>query len=115
MLFAAFFRQNPGPIGHRWLMTDMLTMAAFQISHPIAKLIHMIANNRLLHAQASLTPSLLIPQQDAEKVRLLRSRLIEILNAPLPGKELFRQLGVGRVEMLRLRVRLACGLAGRPF
>jgi hypothetical protein len=60
MLFAPFFRQNPGPIGHRWLMTDMLTMAAFQISHPIAKLIHMIADNRLLHAQASLTPSLSI-------------------------------------------------------
>ena len=46
---------------------------------------------------------------------MLRSRLIEILNAPHTGKELFRQLGVGRVRMLRLRFRLPCGLAERPF
>ena len=39
-------------------------------------------------------------QQDAEKVRQLRSRLIEILNVPL---------------RVRLRFRLACGLADRPF
>jgi len=31
------------------------------------------------------------------------------------GKELFRQLEVGRVEMLRLRFRFACGLAGKLF
>ena len=54
------------------------------------------------------------PYQDAEKIRQRRSRLIEILNVPHLGKELFRQLGVGRVGMLRLRFRLACGLAGRP-
>ncbi len=45
---------------------------------------------------------------------MLRSRLIEILNVPHPGKELFRQLGVGRVRMLRLRLFLPCGLAGLP-
>ena len=38
--------------------------------------------------------------QDAEKVRQLRSQLIEILNVP---------------PRVRLRVRLACGLAGQPF
>ena len=38
--------------------------------------------------------------QDAEKARQLRSRLIEILNVP---------------QRVRLRFRLACGLAGRPF
>ncbi len=32
-----------------------------------------------------------------------------------PGKELFRQLGVGWVGMLRFQFQLACGLAGRPF
>ncbi len=39
-------------------------------------------------------------QQDAEKARQLRSQLIEILNVP---------------PRVRLRFRLACGLAGRPF
>jgi hypothetical protein len=38
--------------------------------------------------------------QDAEKARQLRSQLIEILNVP---------------PRVRLRFRLACGLAGRPF
>ncbi|HKP00780.1 MAG TPA: hypothetical protein VJU02_04025, partial [Nitrospiraceae bacterium] len=67
---------------------------------------------------------------DAEKVTLLtrstqtrrdalfprhRARLIEILNISYPGKELFRQLGMGRVRLIRLRFRLACGLAERPF
>ena len=37
---------------------------------------------------------------DTEKVRQLRSRLIEILNVPL---------------RVRLRFRFACGLAGRSF
>ena len=39
-------------------------------------------------------------EQDAEKVRQLRSQFIEILNVPL---------------RVRLRFRLACGLAGRSF
>jgi hypothetical protein len=38
--------------------------------------------------------------QGAEKVRQQRSRFIEILNVP---------------QRVRLRFRLACGLAGRPF
>ena len=38
--------------------------------------------------------------QDAEKVRQRRSRLIEILNVP---------------QRVRLRFRLACGLAGQTF
>jgi len=38
--------------------------------------------------------------QAAEKVRQRRSRLIEILNVP---------------QRVRIRFRLACGLAGRPF
>jgi hypothetical protein len=49
MLVPALCCQNPGPIRHRWLMAHMLTMATLQISHPIAKFIHMIANNGLLH------------------------------------------------------------------
>jgi hypothetical protein len=39
MLFPTFFFQNPGPICHRRLVTHMLTMAALQVSHPIAKFI----------------------------------------------------------------------------
>ena len=42
---------------------------------------------------------------------MLRSRLVEILNVPHLGEELFRQLGVGRVGMLRLRFFLPRGLA----
>ena len=41
----------------------------------------------------------------------LRSRLVKILGVPHPGKELFRQLGVGRVRMRRLRCSFAYGLA----
>ncbi len=44
------------------------------------------------------------PNQDAEKGSQFRSRFVTILNVPLPGKELFRQLGVWRVEVLRLRL-----------
>ena len=39
----------------------------------------------------------------------------EILNVPHLGKELLRQLGVGRVRMLRLRFLLACGLVRGHF
>jgi hypothetical protein len=49
--------------------------------------------------------------EDDEQDPQLRSRLIEILNVPHLGKELFRQLGVGRVGILRLRLFLPCGLA----
>jgi hypothetical protein len=45
----AFFCQDPGAIRHRWLVAHVLTMAAFQISHPIAIFIQMITNNGLLH------------------------------------------------------------------
>ena len=37
-------------------------------------------------------------QQDAEKVRQRRSRLLEILNVPHSGNELSWQLGDGRVR-----------------
>jgi len=44
-----------------------------------------------------------------------RSRFIEILNVPHSENKLSWQLGVGGWEELRLRLRFACGLAGRPF
>jgi len=47
-----------------------------------------------------LTGRFQMSEQAAEKVRQLRSRLIEILIVPL---------------RVRLRFRLACGLAGRTF
>lgn len=49
MLLPTFLFQNPGPIRHRWLMPHMLAMTAAQIGHPIAKLILMETNDRLLH------------------------------------------------------------------
>ena len=64
--------------------------------------------------QSRFSPARPKARQDAP-FPIQRSRLIEILNIPLPGKELFRQLGVGWVEMLRLRFRFACGLADSLF
>ena len=62
--------------------------------------------------QSRFSPARPKARQDAP-FPIQRYRLIEILNIPLPGKELFRQMGVGRVAMLRLRFRFAFGLAGR--
>ena len=64
--------------------------------------------------QSRFSPARPKARQDAP-FPIQRSRLIEILNIPLPGKELFRQLGVGRVAMLRLRFRFAFGLADELF
>ena len=50
MLASAFFCQDPGPIRHRRLMAHVLTVTAVQIGHPIAKFIHVISNNGLLHS-----------------------------------------------------------------
>jgi hypothetical protein len=57
MLSPALRRQNPGPIGHRRLVTHMLTMATLEIRHPIAMFIQMIADNDLMHARTFLTSS----------------------------------------------------------
>ena len=50
MLFSTSFCQNPGPIRHRRLMAYVLTVAALKIGHPVAVLIHMIADYGLLHS-----------------------------------------------------------------
>lgn len=50
MLVSSFLCQDPGPIRHRWLVAHMLTVAAMQIGHPVAELIHMIADYGLLHS-----------------------------------------------------------------
>jgi hypothetical protein len=50
MLAPAFLCQNPGAIGHRWLMAYVLTMAALEIGHPIADFVHVIFHNGLLHS-----------------------------------------------------------------
>ena len=49
MLIAAGFGQHPRPVGHGWLMTHVLSMAAREIGHPIAMLILMIGDDRLVH------------------------------------------------------------------
>jgi hypothetical protein len=54
VLHAPFCCQHPGTIRERRLMTHMLPMAASQVSHPIAMLILMKTNNRLLHNCTSL-------------------------------------------------------------
>jgi hypothetical protein len=68
------------------------------------RLIRTAAENAYLITRPTLA------RRDAP-VPKLRSRLVKILSVPHTGKELFRQLGVGRVRMLRLRCSLACGLA----
>ena len=60
MLTPTLLCQDPWPICHRRLVTDMLAMAAVQIGYPIAIFIQMITNNGLLHVQASLTSPLSI-------------------------------------------------------
>lgn len=57
MRFSAFLCQDPGPIRHRRLVTHMLAMAALEVGHPITILVHMISDNRLMHAQTSFTDS----------------------------------------------------------
>jgi hypothetical protein len=48
-----FLCQNPGAIRHRRLVAHMLTMAALEVGHPIAKFIQMITNNALLHGAST--------------------------------------------------------------
>jgi type VI protein secretion system component VasF len=69
-----------------------------------------------------LTGRFQMSEQDAEKVCQLRSRLIEILNgdpaaSPLGGAhKLGAPYSSHRVPLrVRLRFRIACGLAGRTF
>jgi hypothetical protein len=51
MLLTAGFSQNPRPVGHRRLMTDMLSMSAPQVGHPIPILVEVKPHDRLLHRQ----------------------------------------------------------------
>lgn len=46
------FRQHPWPIGHRRLMPYMLPVSAGKIRHPVAMLILVITDNRLIHPSA---------------------------------------------------------------
>ena len=46
---APFFSEHPGPIREWWLMAHMLPVPTGQISHPIAVLILMKAEDALLH------------------------------------------------------------------
>jgi hypothetical protein len=45
-----FLRQDPGSIGKRGLMTDMLPMPAREICHPISVLVLMKPDNCLFHS-----------------------------------------------------------------
>ena len=50
MLVTPFCCQDPWSIRHWWLVAHMLTMAALEIGHPIAKFVQVISNNGLLHS-----------------------------------------------------------------
>ena len=43
-------------------MAYVLTMSALEIGHPIAILIQMKTDNRLLHSHVSLEPTFIIPE-----------------------------------------------------
>jgi hypothetical protein len=49
MLLPTGFGKDPGPARHRRTVPNMLPMPARQIRNPIAVLILMVSNNRLLH------------------------------------------------------------------
>ena len=51
MLIAAGFGQHPRSIAHGRLMPHVLPMAAREIGHPIAVLILMIGDDRLVHEE----------------------------------------------------------------
>src|SRR6185295_13728913 len=71
MLSPTLRRQNPWAIGHRRLVTHVLTMATLEIRHPIAILIQMIADNDLMHARTSLASSSSILWGYARLARML--------------------------------------------
>ena len=53
MLSPALICLNPGPIRHRWLVTDVLTMAALQICDPITLLVLVESYNGPIHFETS--------------------------------------------------------------
>lgn len=52
-------------------MAHVLSMAASQIRHPIAILIQMKTDNRLLHSQVSHEPSFIIPESYVTLARMV--------------------------------------------
>lgn len=50
VLRTAYGREHPGAGEKRRLMTNMLTMSASQVGNPVAVLIQMIADDRLIHS-----------------------------------------------------------------
>ena len=48
---------DPWPVGHRWLVADMLAMTTLQIGHPVTIFVKMKSDNGLLHPGISLSPS----------------------------------------------------------
>jgi hypothetical protein len=77
MLVTASLSQHPGPVSHRWLMTDVLPVATGKVGHPIAMLVQMISNNPLVHVKR------LADQWSRPSVRRLQS--LKGLFGPLIG------------------------------
>lgn len=55
MLLTSMSGQDPGAVEKRGVMSNMLSMTTGQIGNPVAMLVLMIANDRLLHVVRSLT------------------------------------------------------------
>ncbi|CUS39279.1 hypothetical protein COMA1_70124 [Candidatus Nitrospira nitrosa] len=55
MLLTSMSSQDPGAVEKRGVMSNMLSMTTGQIGNPVAMLVLMIANDRLLHVVRSLT------------------------------------------------------------
>jgi len=55
MLITACGGQHPGTARERRLMTDMLPVPASQIGNPIALVVLMIADNRLVHGREGIS------------------------------------------------------------
>ena len=60
MLLTSMSGKDPWAVEERWVMTNMLSVTTGQISDPVAILILVIINDRLLHVVRSLSSIMII-------------------------------------------------------
>ena len=49
MLVSTGLSQHPRPVGHRWLMTQMLSVSAGEVRNPIPDFILVVSDDLLVH------------------------------------------------------------------
>lgn len=49
MLVSTGLSQHPGPVGHRWLMTHVLSVSAGEVRNPIPDFILVVSDDLLVH------------------------------------------------------------------